>query len=243
MKKRPIIGISSSIIVDQGGMFPGYKRSYVNKDYVDAVIENGGVPFIIPFNENEEVIKEQVKCIDGLIISGGHDVDPNNYGEEPSQRLGEIFPERDEYEYRLLKYSKEKNIPILGICRGLQVINTYEGGSLYQDLSYIGGEILKHSQGHRPELKTHKIKIEENSILMDILKEKEVKVNSFHHQVIKEVAPDYKVVAKAEDGVIEAIEHKSYPFLLGVQWHPEMLFKYHDDMNKIFAKFTEKCSE
>lgn len=241
MKKKPIIGISSSLIVDQGGMFPGYKRAYVNKDYVDAVLENGGIPLIIPFTEDEEVIKLQIDIVDGLILSGGHDVDPLNYNEEPKQKLGEIFPERDKYDFALLKYSKEKKIPILGICRGFQVINVYEGGNLYQDLSYVGSEVLKHSQGHRPELKTHKVEIMDNSILKDIIGENEIGVNSFHHQVIKDVAPNYNIVAKAKDGVVEAIENKDYPFLLGVQWHPEMMFRYHKDINKIFVKFIEKC--
>ena len=95
MLKKPVIGISSSVITDQGGIFPGYKRTYVNKDYADAVIKNGGLPIILPFNEDEEIIKGLVSCIDGLILSGGHDVAPFNYGEEPEQRLGEIFPERD----------------------------------------------------------------------------------------------------------------------------------------------------
>ena len=91
MSKKPVIGISSSVITDQGGMFPGYKRTYVNKDYVDAVIKNGGLPVILPFNENEEIIRELVSCVDGLILSGGHDVDPFNYGEEPEQKLGKYF--------------------------------------------------------------------------------------------------------------------------------------------------------
>ena len=111
MERKPIIGISSSVIVDESGSFAGYKRAYVNKDYVDAVVRAGGVPLIIPFTTNKEVIISQAQLIDGLILSGGHDVSPYNYGQEPSQKLGETFPERDTYEMILLEESKKRNIP------------------------------------------------------------------------------------------------------------------------------------
>ena len=145
MSKMPIIGISSSIIVDNSGSFAGYMRAYVNKDYVDAVIRAGGVPLIIPFSVDKEVIISQAQLIDGLILSGGHDINPYNYGQEPSQKIGEIFPERDIYEMILLEESKKRDIPILGICRGFQLINVAAGGTLYQDLSLIPGNILKHN--------------------------------------------------------------------------------------------------
>ena len=108
MQKRPIIGISSSVIVDESGNFAGYKRAYVNKDYVDAVVRAGGVPLIIPFTTDKEVIIAQAQLIDGLILSGGHDVNPYNYGQEPSQKLGETFPERDTYEMILQKKVKRE---------------------------------------------------------------------------------------------------------------------------------------
>lgn len=123
MSKKPIIGISSSVIVDDSGNFAGYKRAYVNKDYVDAVVRAGGVPLIIPFTTDKEVIISQVQVIDALILSGGHDVSPYNYGQEPNPKLGETFPERDTYDMLLLEESKKRNLPILGICRGSQIIN------------------------------------------------------------------------------------------------------------------------
>ncbi len=105
---KPIIGISGSEIIDEGGMFPGYRRSYVNEDYVDSVVKNGGIPFIIPFTENDEVIKEQLDHVQGLILSGGHDVDPHLYNEEPLQKLGTTWPERDHFDMLLLKLAEEK---------------------------------------------------------------------------------------------------------------------------------------
>lgn len=105
---KPIIGISGSEIIDNGGIFPGYRRSYVNEDYVDSVVKNGGIPFIIPFTESDEVIKEQLNHVQGLILSGGHDVDPHLYNEEPLQKLGAIWPERDHFDMLLLKLAEER---------------------------------------------------------------------------------------------------------------------------------------
>ena len=242
MSKMPIIGISSSIIVDNSGSFAGYMRAYVNKDYVDAVIRAGGVPLIIPFSVDKEVIISQAQLIDGLILSGGHDINPYNYGQEPSQKIGEFFPERDIYEMILLEESKKRDIPILGICRGFQLINIAAGGTLYQDLSLIPGNILKHNKVSNPTLKTHKIEIKENSFISSIFG-KETMVNSFHHQAIDKVADDFIVVARASDGVVEAIEHKTYKFLVAVQWHPEMLAVNCEKARVLFSKFVEEAKK
>lgn len=105
---KPLIGVSGSVIIDDGGIFPGYHRSYVNEDYIDSVVKNGGVPFIIPFTEDDDVIKQQLDNVQGLILSGGHDVDPHLYGEEPEQKLGKTWPARDRFDMRLLKLAEEK---------------------------------------------------------------------------------------------------------------------------------------
>lgn len=245
MKKKPIIGISTSIIADNSGYFALYPRNYVNKDYVDAVIKNGGIPLMIPMSLDEEIIAEQISMIDGLILSGGHDVCPHNYGEEPSSKLEEILPERDEYDFILLREAKKRKLPILGICRGCQIINVFEGGTLYQDLSYIKNdrEILKHSQDHSPELKTHTAIIENDTKIYKIFGENNIMINSFHHQALKDIAKDYIVSANAKDGVVEAIESTTYPFLVGVQWHPEMMHKYHNDANKIFKALIDEAGK
>lgn len=245
MRKKPIIGISTSLTSDNCGAFALYPKIYVNKDYVDAVIKNGGIPLIIPMSTDEEIIAEQISLVDGLILSGGHDVFPHNYGEEPKQNLGEVLPIRDKYDFMLLTEAKKRKIPILGICRGCQIINVFEGGTLYQDLSYIKSdvEIIKHSQNHSPELKTHTAIIEKDTKIYEIFEENEIMINSFHHQALKDIAKEYKVTARAKDGVVEAIENMNYPFLVGVQWHPEMLHKHYDDANKIFKALIDEARE
>ena len=240
--KKPVIGISGSLIIDDSGSFAGYKRSYVNNDYILSVIRNGGIPFIIPFNENEEVIKAQMEMIDGLLLSGGQDVAPKNYGEEPTPKLGDIFPERDDFEYALLKSALEAKKPVLGICRGSQIINTYFNGSLYQDLSYIGKDVLKHNQVNSPSMVTHSVTIDKSSKLFDIFGEEKIMVNSFHHQAVKKVGEGLVKTAKAPDGIVEAIEKTDYPFLVAVQWHPEMLQNSVDMMNKLFLRFIKEAS-
>lgn len=232
---KPIIGISGSVIIDNGGMFPGYHRSYVNEDYVDSVVQNGGVPFIIPFTGNDEVVKMQLEHVQGLILSGGQDLDPHLYGEEPLPKIGETWPARDHFDMLLLKLAEEKDIPVLGICRGAQIINVAHGGSLYQDISYRQELTYKHMQGHTPSLPTHSMQVKAGSHLAKILGKTSFLVNSFHHQLIKDVAPDLIESAKAGDGVPEGIENKAGS-VIGVQWHPEMLHRNPDVsfMNNLF---------
>ncbi|MDF7639762.1 gamma-glutamyl-gamma-aminobutyrate hydrolase family protein [Lactobacillus sp. ESL0791] len=221
---KPIIGIAGSEIIDDGGMFPGYRRSYVNEDYVDSVVQNGGLPLIIPFTENDEVIKAQLEHVQGLILSGGHDVDPHLYGEELLPKIGKTWPARDHFDMLLLKLAEEKGLPVLGICRGAQIINVAHGGSLYQDASYRKELTYKHEQGHTPSLPTHGMQVKAGSKLAQILGKTDFMVNSFHHQLIKKVASDLSAVAKAPDGVVEGIENQTGT-VIGVQWHPEMLHR------------------
>ena len=233
--KKPVIGISTSVIVNQGGGFPGYERIYVNKDYVSSVISAGAVPLMIPMDDTEENIRQTLELVDGVIFSGGHDIAPILYQEEPHQKLQEICPERDAFDFLLYRLTKEKKLPILGICRGFQLMNVSEGGKLYQDLSLKDTESFKHSQGHGPSIPTHTVKVEFGSRLYDILGKEEIRVNSFHHQAVKSVSENVAISGRALDDVVEAIELKDYPFGLGVQFHPEMLQEKEEDMRKIFA--------
>ena len=182
-----------------------------------------------------------VENIDALILSGGHDIDPNRYGEEPLLKIGETFPKRDEFDSVLYKYAIKNKKPVFGICRGFQIINVINGGSLYQDLSYAGFVTIKHNQVDNPKMATHFVEVENETFLGDVVGNK-LRVNSFHHQIIKEVAEGFKIVAKSSDGVVEAIEKiDETNFVIGVQWHPEMLSEGDVIFQEIFNKFVEKA--
>ena len=237
---KKIIGISANIeIATDSVCFAGCKRLKLYDEYVSSVIKAGAIPMIIPVVVDKKILEEQLNIIDGLIVSGGYDIDPLRYDEEPHPLLGQVFPERDEFEFALTKLAMEKQIPILGICRGHQVLNVVNGGTLYQDISLKEGNNLKHIQGGHGSIVSHKIKIEKDSILYNVLGENAF-VNSLHHLAVKDVAKDFKVSAIASDGVIEAIERKSGSFAMGIQWHPEILADKIEDMLNLFKYFIKE---
>lgn len=238
--KQPLIGISGSHMIDGSGPFAGYRRSYVNDDYVQSIVEAGAIPVIIPFQEDEDTLKALVKRMDGLLLSGGHDIAPQFYGEEPERAIGDIWPERDIFDMRLLAFAKEEGIPVVGICRGHQIINVAHKGSLYQDLPSFA--TIKHSQNQTPGLPTHTMSIEKDSNLFRILGVEEVMVNSHHHQIVKEVGEGLRVVGRAKDTVVEAMEGTDYPYLRTYQFHPEMM--RHTELNAaIFKDFVEAAEK
>ncbi|KRM92032.1 gamma-glutamyl-gamma-aminobutyrate hydrolase family protein [Liquorilactobacillus cacaonum] len=240
--KKPIIGISGSIIKDQGGIFPGYQRAYVNNDYVRAVNKNGAIAIILPPGSVENA-GQLIASVDGLILSGGQDVNPFSYGEEIQQKCGAIFPARDEFEFALLREAEKRRIPVLGICRGLQIMNVYRGGKLYQDISYRDMPTLRHFQLQDPPIPTHQIQIVKDSLLNKIIKKNEIVVNSFHHQLVKSVPTSLKISGMTSDGVVEAFEDPKYEFFMGVQFHPEMLIDSVESVNKIFSEMIEAANK
>lgn len=239
--KRPIIGISGSVKLINEGVFQGHKISYMMNNYVESVERAGGIPYIIPIAQNDEIIKSQVENIDALILSGGSDVNPLLFGEEPIEKLDDILQDRDIFDIKLLKFAMELGKPILGICRGEQLINMVNEGTVYQDLSLHKEHSVKHCQNGSPTSATHTVQIIKDSILHEILGEKAL-VNSFHHQAVKEVAKGFKVVAVSKDNVVEAIEKEGEDFVLGIQWHPEMMSDKHQEMQKIFDTLVQKSS-
>lgn len=238
---KPLIGLIGGVIIDQGGLFPGYERSYVNSDYVKAVVEAGGVPVILPPITDQEAIRKQLACVDAIIITGGIDVNPLVYGEEPMDKLGQIQTLRDEFDLAVIKEVLELKKPVLGICRGLQILNVAFGGTLYQDLSYSEDSYIKHVQNTAPHVPGHTVDIVEGTRLFGLLGAKTT-TNSFHHQAIKDLGKGLKVSARAKDGIIEGIEREE-GYVVAVQWHPEMMASKHKEMRKIFADLIREANK
>ena len=190
--------------------------------YVNAVVKAGGTPFLIPLITDEAKLDEILSRTDGLILSGGGDIYSQFFGEELHPAVESFDLERDRYEISLVKQAAERQMPILGICRGCQLINVAFGGNLIQDIpSQVPESTVNHNQEEAREIPTHSVNVNPESRLYQIAKSEQIKVNSFHHQAVNVVAPGFEAVASAEDGVIEAIESTEGKFIMGVQWHPE----------------------
>ena len=234
--EKPIIGITCI-----QANIKGKKVNTINDFYFDAVQKAGGVPVIIPSVTDEETIEEYARILDGVVFTGGHDVWPQRFGEEPVKQVVEITHERDQLELVLFHKSYGAGIPILGICRGLQLVNIALGGTLYQDIySQVEG-VGGHSFGYNPEEVYHSIQIEEGSIMKEIYNRETVHVNSEHHQAIKDLGRDLKVTSRAPDGIIESIESTNDKFVFAVQYHPEAIAPKYPEHQKIFNYFVEKC--
>ncbi len=230
---RPLIGLSAST---------GKTTSVVGQNYYNAVIRAGGIPVIIPADTTTAYLAEVVKELDGLLLIGGVDVDPSFFGEKAHAKLGDVDTLRDVNELKLIRLATNRNIPVLGVCRGCQMLNVALGGSLIQD---IPSQVSDHSITHRVtagDQRIHAISIAEGSTLHRILGKTSLEVNSAHHQAVKAVAPEAHVDATSADGVIEAIDFYPLHRVLGVQWHPEGFRGQDEDMNKIFDFFIGEAS-
>lgn len=237
--KSPIIGITSMLHSIESGCFLGYKRAAVGQRYVDAIHAAGGIPLILPIVEGKESIAQQLEVIDGLLFSGGDDISPLFYNDEPQQGLGPTCPERDRYEIHLFQMARHTNKPILGICRGLQLMNVAMGGTLYQDIPSTIPSPLIHQQQTKADEATHAVNLISETKLHRIMDGNALETNSFHHQAIKGLATGLVPNAYSSDGLIEGIEGKEESYLLGVQWHPEYMFSKDPKMLKLFQTFVD----
>jgi putative glutamine amidotransferase len=224
----PVIGVTATLKedVDRVAERPLGHFVRADLDYVAGVAEAGGAPIVLPPVGERRQAEAVIGGLDGLLLSGGSDLDPKYYGEEPSPELGPLVPERDAFEIALLQAALARGIPVFGICRGLQVLNVVLGGTLYQDLpSQFGGDVLKHRQTTPKWQVTHEVEVRDGSYLSEVAGRGIIKVNSYHHQGIKDLADGLVVSARSSDGVIEGIEGTdlSDRWLLGVQWHAEAM--------------------
>ena len=222
----PTIGITATLKQDMDPVADRPLGFYVraDHDYVAGVLQAGGVPVILP--PFAEVAGELLRGIDGLVLSGGSDLDPGYYGEEHLPELGRTVPERDAFEMALVEHALRRGIPVFGICRGLQVLNVAMGGTLYQDLpSQLHPDLIAHRQTSPKWQWTHEVEVDEASRMAGIMGTEALRVNSYHHQAIKDLAAPLRAVARSSDGVIEGIEYRdlSERWILGVQWHAEAM--------------------
>ena len=218
------------------------ERYAINKSYLEAVILNGGIPLPIPCLSDSEQLKVFLDMCDGLLLPGGVDVNPSYYGEEPHQQLGLVQSDMDAIGIKLIRLAAERKMPILGICRGQQMLNVALGGSLYQDIAATYEKpSIQHQQKAESSPAMHKIKVEEGTLLFEMIGSTEVSTNTLHHQAVKALGKDLVVSATALDGIIEAIESKDRT-ILGLQWHPELMIHTQPEMNKIFAHFIHTMS-
>jgi putative glutamine amidotransferase len=242
VSKRPIIGVSSRKIHFTHDDRP-YPRYGVAIAYVQAIERAGGAPLIIPMSQDEDVLARLLGLCEGLLLTGGQDVDPALYDEEPHRKIGQIDPLRDRTEMFLAKAALARDMPLFGVCRGAQVLNVAAGGSLYQDLeAQREGVTIQHFQNLSEELPSHSVMVEEGTWLRAITGEAKVRVNSYHHQAVKDIAPGFKIAARATDGVIEAIESTRHAFVNGVQWHPELMHEECDFNLGLFRALIEAAA-
>lgn len=232
--KKPIIGVMP--------LFDDEKESlWMLPGYMDGIRQFGGIPIMFPLSDDETELIELIGLCDGILFTGGQDIAPSLYNEEKSINCGISCELRDSMESIVLKQAMYRNKPILGICRGIQIINVLLGGTLYQDLPSEINSRIEHHMTRPYDKIQHTVSIKEGTPLFELLGKSSIGVNSYHHQAIKQLADNLVCMAESEDGLVEAIVAPDYKFLWAVQWHPE--FSYKSDINSqlIFQKFLETC--
>lgn len=241
MARPPIIGITTRLELET-------RRFYLGRDYSEAVAGFGGIPVMIPLIPDADYLRKLGESLDGILLPGSDtDVDPALFGEDPHPKLGRVIPEKDATDRMMLAIAEERGLPLLAICFGMQALNVFRGGSLYQDIAAQVPNAIKHEQGKPLERLSHSVKCEASGILEDCLTEiepsGEVYVNSHHHQAVKKVGDGLVPTAYANDGIVECIEGTDETrFVLGVQWHPELGWREDKLSRAIFERFITATS-
>ena len=213
-------------------------RQFVTNPYIQSIRYSKGLPLVLPLVRSDRIINEYVKLCDGFLFCGGEDITPLLFGEEPQNGNGKTDITVDLFQIRLMKRILSSRKPVLAICRGMQILNAACGGTIWQDMSLIPGKVLNHMQQSacRSEV-SHRIRIEHGSRLKEYAGSC-LYVNSFHHQAVNLPGKGVSVSARAQDGTIEAVEIASHPFAIGVQWHPECMYRTSSEMRALFHEFV-----
>ncbi|OLN27072.1 gamma-glutamyl-gamma-aminobutyrate hydrolase family protein [Desulfosporosinus metallidurans] len=236
MVGKPIVGITAAHCSEELKTFP---RHY----YVESIRNAGGIPLILPPVRTHEEATDILKLISGLLLTGGGDISPVYLKENPRRGIGECFPERDFSELLLTQLALQQDLPLLGICRGIQVLAVAAGGKIYQDIPSQYPSAMQHSQTAPRQYAWHDVAIAEESDLFRLLDKTKIGVNSLHHQAVSEIPPEFIQCALASDGIIEGIEKPGAKFCLGVQWHPESMMETEAHSKVLFRGFVEACLE
>ncbi|CAN5681823.1 gamma-glutamyl-gamma-aminobutyrate hydrolase family protein [soil metagenome] len=239
MRKRPLIGITTRSELET-------RRFYLGRDYSEAIVGLGGVPVMVPLIDDPEYIADLVAGLDGVLLPGSDcDPDPAYYGEDPHPKLKRVVPEKDRTDLFVLAEAENRNLPVFGICFGLQILNVSRGGSLIQDIASQVEAAVKHDQGIPLERASHAIKVEGNGIISKAATNvTDRRVNSHHHQAVARVGSDLIAVAWTNNGVIEAVED-SRPgrWVVGVQWHPELSWRTDKLSRSLFEHFISASGD
>ena len=240
----PLIGITADLSEATRRRSAAHREStiFLPQRYCREVENGGGVPIVLPFTRSRALLRRLIGRLDGLLISGGNfDIHPSYYNEKPIKQIGAIKEERTEFELEMTQLALKQDLPLLGICGGAQAINVVLGGSLYQDIATQAPHADQHEQGAKKEIGGHKVIIARGTRLEKILRRRSLEVNTTHHQAVKEIGKGLVVNATAEDGLIEGIESPRHSFVLGVQWHPEVLAPRSSSQRRVFSAFVRAC--
>jgi putative glutamine amidotransferase len=236
--EKPLIGLVPS-------SWDGSRHRFmISEGYMRWVARAGGLPVMLHYEEDPGAVAAMAARLDGVVFTGGPDIAPSYYGELPTPGLGGIVPQRDRAEDVLFRAAvTQRGLPALGICKGMQVLNVFLGGSLYQDIGAdYPGKAMLHDQGSEGDVATHTAAVTPGTPLHALLGDT-IRINSYHHQAVKTLAPGLRVMATAPDGIIEAYDAPDRPFLWGVQFHPELLAADNIISAKIFGAFVAACAK